>query len=71
MGKVKEFVESGALGWDVTREEFLTKLLEELPEYPDVVIVCTGQTTMMYNRKHVKISVKVVKSANGSSEQGN
>lgn len=57
MGIVADFVESDDLGWNVSRSEFLTKILEELPQFPEIAVLITGDTTMIYKRKHIKVKV--------------
>lgn len=69
MGIVADFNESNDMGWDITREEFLVKALEELPQYPHVAIVIQGNTTALINRNYVR--VKLIDPAENGNPAGN
>jgi hypothetical protein len=69
MGVVADFVESNDLGWDITRGEFLVRVLEELPQYPMVAVVLTGNTTALVNRNYVRVRVVNPKDERGNTEQ--
>jgi len=65
MGIVDEFAQSDDLGRDVTRDEFLTKILDELPLYPNIILVAHGTTFNLLKRDKVHVRVKT--EDNGSS----
>lgn len=69
MGIVAEFAESGDPGWDVSRAEFLTTILDELPDHPSVAVIMHGTVTALVNRNYVK--VKVVTPNDNGNPAGN
>jgi hypothetical protein len=57
MGIVADFVQSGDLGWNITREEFLVKVMDEIDNFENVVCAVTKDTVFLYRREYVKVKV--------------
>ena len=67
MGIVADFHKSDDLGWEVTRDEFMTKILDEIVNFPEVLVVIKGTQTYLINRAYVKVKV-VIPNNGGSAE---
>jgi len=63
MDSIQDFVDSDDIGWEVTRSAFLSQLLDEIVNHPNVFIVIKGTQTYLIKKDHLR--VKVV--SNGSS----
>lgn len=57
---VREFVKSGDAAWDVTREAFLTQLIDEVLSEPDCIIVIHRAQTYLVNKNCLSVKVKAV-----------
>jgi len=57
MGIVKDFVESDSLGWDITRDEFMTKVLDELDKFPQIICVVTADKVSLLKKDYIRVKV--------------
>lgn len=57
MDTIAQFVESNAAAWEVTRSAFLSKLLDEIINFPTVCIVVKGTQTYLVNTTYLRVKV--------------
>jgi hypothetical protein len=70
MDSIKEFVDSDDAAWEVTRSAFLTQLIDEIVNFPNVYIVISGTQTYLINKAHVSVKVKAVNNGGDSESVG-
>lgn len=59
MGIVADFAQSGDAGWNVTRmhKAFVSNMIMELDEYPEVILVMSHDTTALINKSCIRVKV--------------
>lgn len=57
MDTIKDFVDSDDIGWDVTRSAFLSKLVDEIVNHPNVFIVIKGTQTYLLKKEYLRVKV--------------
>lgn len=67
MDTVEVFLKSDDIAWDVS-EENIEELIPSVNISPDVVLVVSGYTMMIYKKEYVKVKVVNEKSNGDASE---